>query len=198
MSWQLSTARMEVLDDGRRRRYCRIIFAGCCSQPPLHRPVWSLFEPAVSYHGSFPNSQLASWLSVRATSRPLNRQPNRTALRSQARRRSDRASRVQSSRWHGGTPVRSRCVGRCAQRAHHREQQRHRRSEWAGVSWPKDDDHERDAGDVTWLARKPEADDTATERQTIRCERLSARWRDRPHASASSETEAAIAGSSMR
>jgi hypothetical protein len=25
------------------------------------------------------------------------------------------------------------------------EQQRHRRSEWAGVSWPKDDDHERDA-----------------------------------------------------
>ena len=27
----------------------------------------------------------------------------------------------------------------------HCEQQRHRRSEWAGVSWPKDDDHERDA-----------------------------------------------------
>jgi len=79
VSWQLSTARMEVLDDGRRRRYCRIIFAGCCSQPPLHRPVWSTFEPAVSDHGSFPNSQLASWLSVRATSRP--RIDNRIGLR---------------------------------------------------------------------------------------------------------------------
>ena len=110
--------RTEVLDDGQRRRYCRIIFAGCDSQPPPHRPMWSTFESAVSGHGSFPTSQTTSWLSVRATSRPRNRQPNRTALRSQARRRSDRAPHVQSSRCHGGTPVRSRCVGRCAQRAH--------------------------------------------------------------------------------
>jgi hypothetical protein len=29
---------MEVLDDGRRRRYCRIIVAGCCSQPPSASP----------------------------------------------------------------------------------------------------------------------------------------------------------------
>ena len=35
MSWQLSTASTEVLDDGRQQRYCRIIFAGCISQP-LH------------------------------------------------------------------------------------------------------------------------------------------------------------------
>ena len=55
-----------------------------------------------------------------------------------------------SSRCHGGTPVRSRCVGRCAQRAHYK--QRHRRSEWAGVSWPKEDDHERDAAGGTGLA----------------------------------------------
>ena len=54
MSWQLSTASTEVLDDGRRRRYCRIIFAGCCSQPPPHRPMWSMFESTVSDHGSFP------------------------------------------------------------------------------------------------------------------------------------------------
>ena len=33
MSWQLSTARTEVLDDGRRRRYCRIIFASCVRSP---------------------------------------------------------------------------------------------------------------------------------------------------------------------
>ena len=60
MSWQLSTARMEVLDDSRRRRYCRIIFAGCCSQPPPHRPMWSMFELAVSDHNSFLNSQLTT------------------------------------------------------------------------------------------------------------------------------------------
>ncbi len=65
--------RTEVLDDGRRRRYCRIIFAGCSSQPPPHRPMWSTFESAVSGHGSFPTSQATSWLSVRATSRPRNR-----------------------------------------------------------------------------------------------------------------------------
>lgn len=95
MSWQLSTATTEVLDDGRCRRYCLIIFAGCSSQPPPHRPMWSTFESAVSGHGSFPTSQTTCWLSVRATSRPRNRQPNRTALRSQAKRRSDRALQVQ-------------------------------------------------------------------------------------------------------
>jgi hypothetical protein len=51
---------MEVLDDSRRRRYCRIIFAGCCSQPPPHRPMWSMFELAVSDHDSFLNSQLTT------------------------------------------------------------------------------------------------------------------------------------------
>lgn len=85
---------MEVLDDSRRRRYCRIIFAGCCSQPPPHRPMWSMFESEVSDHDSFLNSQLTPWSSVRAMSRPRNRQSHRTALRSQARRRSDRALRV--------------------------------------------------------------------------------------------------------
>jgi hypothetical protein len=60
----------EVLDDGRRRRYCRIILAGCSSQPPPHRPVWSMFESAVSDHGSFLTSQTTSWLSLRATPRP--------------------------------------------------------------------------------------------------------------------------------
>ena len=117
MSRQLSTARTEVLDDGRRRRYCRIIFAGCCSQPPPHRPMWSVFESAVPDHGSFPFSNhflVVCWCDVTSA----KRQPNRTAPRSQARRRSDRARHVQSSRCHGGTPVRSRCVGRCAQRAH--------------------------------------------------------------------------------
>ena len=97
MSWQLSTARMEVLDDGRQRRYCQNIFVGCCSQPPPHRPMWSMFKSAVADHGSFPLLKpllVVCWCDVTSA----NRQPNRTALRSQARRRSDRARHVQSSR----------------------------------------------------------------------------------------------------
>jgi hypothetical protein len=43
VSWQLSTATTEVLDGGRRRRCCPIIFAGCHSQSPPHRPMWSTF-----------------------------------------------------------------------------------------------------------------------------------------------------------
>ena len=38
---QSSTAAAEALDDSQRRRYCLIIFAGCDSQPPPHRPVWN-------------------------------------------------------------------------------------------------------------------------------------------------------------
>jgi len=56
--------------------------------------MWSTFESAVSGRDSFPTSQGTSWLSVRATSRPRNRQPNRTALRSQTRRRSVRPTHV--------------------------------------------------------------------------------------------------------
>jgi hypothetical protein len=55
VSWQLSTAGTEVLDDGLQRRYCRIIFAGCSSQPPPHRPMWSMFESAVSDHDFVPH-----------------------------------------------------------------------------------------------------------------------------------------------
>jgi len=54
--------------------------------------VWSMFESAVSDHGSFSISQLGSLLSARATSRPRSRQQTRTTARSQARRRSDRVS----------------------------------------------------------------------------------------------------------
>ncbi len=46
-----------MLDDGWRRRYCQIIFAGCSLQPPPHRTKWSTFESAVSGHDSFPTSQ---------------------------------------------------------------------------------------------------------------------------------------------
>jgi hypothetical protein len=92
-----------------------------------------------------------------------------------------------SSRCHGGTPVRSRCVGRCAQRAHHREPQPHRRSEWAGVSWPEDDDHERDAAGGGALARRQGMPHRPITPQMLRSVLSFARWRARPHVSASSE-----------
>ena len=141
-SGQLSTAAAEVLDDGQRRRYCLIIFAGCDSRPPPHRPMWSTFESAVSGHGSFPTSQATSWFSVRATSCPRNRRPNRTALRPQARRRSARATPIEII----ALPRRHACQTSMRQEPHPvrpfplRTNRRHRRSEWAGVSWPKDDD----------------------------------------------------------
>jgi hypothetical protein len=97
VSWQPSTVAAVVLDDNERRRYCRIIFTGCDTQLPPHRPVWSTFESLVSGHDSFSDSQLASWSAVRATSRPRNRRSNRTARRSQTRRRCGRATHVESS-----------------------------------------------------------------------------------------------------
>ena len=185
MSWQLSTATTEVLDDGRRRRDCRSIFVGCHSQPLPHRPMWSTFESAVSGHGSFLIFQTASWLSVRVTSRPRKRNPNRTALRSQARRRSDRAPHVHTH--HAATAVRLSEVdasGDALSAPIHCEQHRHRRSEWAGVSWPKDDDHEPDAADGTGLARRRGALGAPTTPQTLLSVRSSALWRGRPHVSA--------------
>ena len=146
---------------------------GACSNRRSQTTVRSLFSN---------HFLIVCWCDVTSA----NRQPNRTALRSQARRRSDRARHVQSSRCHGGTPVRSRCVGRCAQRAHHREQQRHRRSEWAGVSWPKDDRDERDAAGGIGLARERKATGEMATAPTPHFVRSFVHWRDRPRASASS------------
>jgi hypothetical protein len=69
----------------------------------------------------------------------------------------------------------------------HREQQRHRRSEWAGVSWPKDDDHERDAAGGGALARRQGIPHRPITPQMLRSVRSFARWRARPHVSASIE-----------
>ena len=69
----------------------------------------------------------------------------------------------------------------------HREQQRHRRSEWAGVSWPKDDDHERDAAGGGALARRQGTSHKPITPPMLRSVRSFARWRARPHGSASIE-----------
>ena len=108
----------KVLDDLSQRRYCRIIFAGCSSQPPPHRSMWSMFESAVSGHGSFATSQpLPGRLFVRRHVRETD-DPN--GLRFGPRPSADPTvhHRSKPSPCHGGTPVRSRCVGRCVQRAH--------------------------------------------------------------------------------
>ena len=65
-----------------------------------------------------PTSQTNSWLSLRrdVTSAKPTTESDCASVPGQAQIR--RAQHVQSSRCHGGTPVRRRCVGRCAQRAH--------------------------------------------------------------------------------
>lgn len=92
-----------------------------------------------------------------------------------------------SSRCHGGTPVRRRCVGSRTQCVHFTaEERRHRRSEWAGVSWPMDDDRERDAAGGTGSAPVRKTVDAVALARTRRFARSFAPWLGRPHASASS------------
>jgi hypothetical protein len=108
----------EVLDDGRRPALLsdhlrRLLFAA-----PPHRPMWSTFESAVSGHGSFPNlNWLPGCLFVR---RHVRETDSRIGLRLGPRPGANPTVHhtSTSSRCRGGTPVRSRCVGRCAQRAH--------------------------------------------------------------------------------
>jgi hypothetical protein len=78
-----------VLDDGQRRRYCLIIFAGCDSRPPPHRPIWSSFESVVSGHGSFFTSQVPPGLSfVRRHVREPTTKPDCASASGQAQIRS--------------------------------------------------------------------------------------------------------------
>ena len=183
MSWQLSTAGTEVLDDSPQRRYCLIIFARLQSAAPSTSPDLEhgriggfrpRFVPQFSNH--FPGC-----LFVR---RHVRETDGRIGLRFGPRPGADPTVHhtSTSSRCHGGTPVRSRCVGRCAQRAHHREPQLHRRSEWAGVSWPKDDRDEEGVGGATGLARRRETLDVPRTSQALHFAHSSAPWRGRPHA----------------
>jgi hypothetical protein len=57
--------------------------------------------------------------------------------------RATRASESTSSRRHGPSPASRRCIGAALSAAHPQQnstRNRHRRSTWAGVSWPNDDD----------------------------------------------------------
>ena len=176
-----------MLDDGRQRRYCLIIFAGCSSQPPPHRPMWSTFEPAVSGHGSFPTFSIHSLVvcSCDVTSAKPITESDCASVPGQAQIRPC----TTRPNHHAATAVRLSEVdasGDALSAPIHREQQRHRRSEWAGVSWPMDDDRERDAADGTGSAPVRKTVDAVALARTRRFARSFAPWRGRPHASASS------------
>lgn len=68
----------------------------------------------------------------------------------------------------------------------HCEQQRHRRSDWAGVSWPTDDAHKRDAAGVIGFALVRRTAGAPRTARTRRFARSFVPWRGRRHASASS------------
>ena len=135
----------QVLDDVHERRYSRIIFAGCDSRP-LHiarcgarsnrRSQATVRSPLLK--------PLPRCLFVRCHVRETD---NRIGLRFGPRPGADPTVH-HTSNHHAATAVRLSEVdasGDALSAPIQHEQQRHRRSEWAGVSWPKDDDHERDA-----------------------------------------------------
>ena len=154
---QLSTASREPLDDARRRRYCRILFDGCGPQPPSHRPMWSTSNRRPQATIRFSLDSLPGRRFARRHVREANdRNGLRFGLRPGARsvQTSDRhrhaatavrLSVVDASEPHSVLPIHSRTSTR----------NRHRRSTWAGVSWPNDDGTARAAA-TTSAARSHE------------------------------------------
>ena len=118
---------------------------------PLHIARCGAHESAAPGHGSF-LSRFTPWSPTRATTRPRIMRSDRTALRPQAKApdpsrhfrfdivtlpRPHRLSVVDASEPHSVLPIHSRTSTR----------NRHRRSTWAGVSWPNDDDIGASGGD---------------------------------------------------
>ena len=147
---QLSTASHEPLDDARQRRYCRILFDGCEPQPPSHRPMWSNTNrrPQVTVRFSLdspPGRRLAR-RHVRGSrdrsdcASASGQAPDPfsgTSIRIVTLPRPHRLSVVDASEPHSVLPIHSRTSTR----------NRHRRSTWAGVSWPNDDGIGASGGD---------------------------------------------------
>lgn len=141
--------RVNLLTNARPRRYCRILFDGCGPQPPSHRPMWSTRIGGL--RPRFVSLSIHSWSPSRATTRPRTKRSGRTALRPQTRAQDPslfqnrhrhaatalRLSVVDASEPHSVLPIQSRTSTR----------NRHRRSTWAGVSWPNDDGIGASGGD---------------------------------------------------
>jgi hypothetical protein len=143
-------------------------------------------ESTVPDHGSFPLS--SSFLPGRLPARRHVRDVNdRIGLRVRLRPRADPLVQhivevVTLPRWYA-------CQVSMRQEPHSvlpiSRRTPHRLSAWAGVSWPKDDDHERNAAGVSGHGPARRTANAAAAPRTHRFAPSYARWRDRRRASAS-------------
>ena len=141
--------RVNLLTNARPRRYCRILFDGCGPQPPSHRPMWSTridgLRPrfvTLSIHALVADSRedtSAKQRSERTALRPQAKAPDPSTLQNRHRHAATarRLSVVDASEPHSVLPIHCRTSTR----------NRHRRSTWAGVSWPNDDGIGASGGD---------------------------------------------------
>ena len=117
---------------------------------PLHIARCEAHESAASGHDSF-LSRFTPWPPTRATTRPRSKRSERTALRPQAK--APDPSRLQIRHRHAATALRLSVVDASEPHSvlpiHSRTstRNRHRRSTWAGVSWPNDDGIGASGGD---------------------------------------------------
>ena len=189
VSGQLSTAAAEVLDDDERRRYFlnhlrRLRVAAPSTSPGVeHVRIAGLrprFVPQFSIH-------FLVVCSCDVTSANPMIEPDCVSASGQAQIRPCNHVEVVT------LPRRYACQSSMRQEPHsvrpftaERDANRHRRSEWAGVSWPKDDDNERDAAARHRTHARANDKERDRRQRTSRFARSFVRWRGRRHASASS------------
>lgn len=177
-----------MLDDVQRRRYCLIIFAGCTRGPPPTSPGVEHvriggFRPRFVLHFS---TRFLVICSCDVTSAKPTTDSDYGSVPGQAQIRPC----IHTSNHHAATAVRLSEVdasGDALSAPIHCEQQRHRRSEWAGLSWPTDDRDEGGADDDIGYAGNRGTAPTMPARTTMPFARSFGCSRARPHASASSE-----------
>jgi hypothetical protein len=142
------------LDDARQRRYSEVLFDGCNSQPPSHRPMWSTLIGGPG-HDSFFFSRFTPWSATRTTTCPGIARSDRTAFRPQARAPDPfilQIDIVTLSRLHA-------CHSSIRQEPHSvlpihsrtRTRNRHRRSTWGGRIMAERRRHQRGR----WQERRP-------------------------------------------
>ena len=179
----------------------KLSFAGCSTQPPPHRPVWSTRNrrPQVTVLSLL--STHTPWLLIRATTRPRIMLSRQTALWPRLQRRIRHPTLAHAldtsgahvlifsrESGHAATAIRlsvADALGAAlsaAQPQRNEYANRHRRSRWVGVSWPNDEDHDGRDGDGTCGPFRRTRTSRWTRSQTITCVLSCACSRGRPHA----------------
>jgi hypothetical protein len=145
----LSTASREPLDDACRQRYCRILVDGCDPQPPSHRPMWStrIGGPrprfvflSIHFLVGDPRDDTSAKQTIGTDcASPQARATDPSTFQNRHRHAATarRLPVVDASAPHSVLPIQCRTSTR----------NRHRRSTWAGVSWPNNDDIGASGGD---------------------------------------------------